>query len=157
MGTPEFPTRELVSELVPHKDKMLLLDRVNYHDLNEIVIETEVDIHKDCMFFKEDLQGVPSYVAFEYMAQSISALSGIYGRTKGDKPKVGFIMSVSGFKADIPVFKDGETVVVTVHETVRMDKAVTFDGVAKIGDKIAVTATLNTVEVDDPKAALGMN
>ena len=153
----EFKTKEATSELVPHKGKMLLLDRVQNYSLEDVNITTEVDISRNNLFYEDDLGGIPAWVAFEYMAQSISALSGIYGRTKGDKPKVGFIMSVSGFKADIPVFKDGETVVVTVHETVRMDKAVTFDGVAKVGDKVAVTATLNTVEVDDPKATLGMN
>ena len=153
----EFKTKEATSELVPHKGKMLLLDRVQNYSLEDVNITTEIDISRNSLFYEDDLGGIPAWVAFEYMAQSISALSGIYGRTKGDKPKVGFIMSVSGFKADIPVFKDDETVVVTVHETVRMDKAVTFDGVAKVGDKIAVTATLNTVEVDDPKATLGMN
>ena len=153
----EFKTKEATSELVPHKGKMLLLDRVQNYSLENVNITTEIDISRNSLFYEDDLGGIPAWVAFEYMAQSISALSGIYGRTKGDKPKVGFIMSVSGFKADIPVFKDGETVVVTVHETVRMDKAVTFDGVAKVGDKIAVTATLNTVEVDDPKATLSMN
>lgn len=153
----EFKTKEATSELVPHKGKMLLLDRVQNYSLEDVNITTEIDISRNSLFYEDDLGGIPAWVAFEYMAQSISALSGIYGRTKGDKPKVGFIMSVSGFKAGIPVFKDGETVVVTVHETVRMDKAVTFDGVAKVGDKIAVTATLNTVEVDDPKATLGMN
>ena len=66
-------------------------------------------------------------------------------------------MSVNSFKADIPVFKVGETVVVTVRQTIRMDMAVTFDGTAKVGDSLAVSATLNTVEVADPKAALGLN
>ena len=153
----EFKTKELVSELVPHKGKMFFLDRVQSYSIENVCITTEIDVTRNNLFYEEDLGGIPAWVAFEYMAQSISALSGIYGRTKGEKPKVGFIMSVSSFKADIPVFKEGETVIVSVHETVRMDKAVTFDGVAKIGDKIAVTATLNTVEVDDPKAALGMN
>jgi predicted hotdog family 3-hydroxylacyl-ACP dehydratase len=91
------------------------------------------------------------------MAQSISALSGIYGRSRGEKPKVGFIMSVNSFKANVPVFKVGETVVVTVRQTIRMDMAVTFDGTAKVGENLAVVATLNTVEVEDPKTALGLN
>jgi predicted hotdog family 3-hydroxylacyl-ACP dehydratase len=154
MSTVEFPTRELVSELVPHKGKMLLLDRVNSHDLNEITIETEVDISENCMFFKEDLQGVPSYVAFEYMAQSISALSGIYGRTLGQKPKEGFIMSVSNCKAELTAFKPGDVVEICVKQTMRVDMAVTFDGIATVGGKQVLSATLSTVEVEDAKSII---
>ncbi|MCL4100868.1 Predicted 3-hydroxylacyl-ACP dehydratase, HotDog domain [Fibrobacter sp. UWH9] len=152
----EFKTRDSVSELVPHKGKMLLLDRVQSYSLEEISISTEIDIRKDCMFYDENLGGVPAWIAFEYMAQSISALSGIYGRSKGEKPKVGFIMSVSSFKTDIPVFKTGDTVVVKVRQTIRMDMAVTFDGSASVDGKQVVAATLNTVEVPDPKASLGL-
>ena len=153
----EFKTKEIVSELVPHKGKMFLLNRVQSYSLESVCITTEIDITRDDLFYEEELGGVPAWVAFEYMAQSISALSGIYGRSRGEKPKVGFIMSVNSFKANIPVFKVGETVVVTVRQTIRMDMAVTFDGTAKVGETLAVTATLNTVEVADPKAALGLN
>ena len=155
--TEEFKTKELTCELVPHKGKMFLLNRVQNYSLESVCITTEIDITRDDLFYEEELGGVPAWVAFEYMAQSISALSGIYGRSRGEKPKVGFIMSVNSFKASIPVFKVGETVVVTVRQTIRMDMAVTFDGTAKVGDTLAVSATLNTVEVADPKASLGLN
>ncbi len=155
--TEEFKTKELTCELVPHKGKMFLLNRVQSYSLESVCITTEIDITRDDLFYEEELGGVPAWVAFEYMAQSISALSGIYGRSRGEKPKVGFIMSVNSFKANIPVFKVGETVVVTVRQTIRMDMAVTFDGTVKVGETLAVTATLNTVEVADPKAALGLN
>lgn len=155
--TEEFKTKERVSELVPHKGKMLLLDRVQSYSIETVTITTEIDISRDSFFYEEELGGVPAWVAFEYMAQSISALSGIYGRSKGEKPKVGFIMSVSGFKTDVGVFKEGDKVVVTVHETIRMDSAITFDGIASVDGKTVVTATLNTVEVDNAKEALGIN
>jgi predicted hotdog family 3-hydroxylacyl-ACP dehydratase len=149
-----FDSKDLVGELVPHKGKMLLLDRVRDYDLKENSITTEIDITRNNMFYEEELGGVPAWVAFEYMAQSVSALSGICGRTRGEKPKTGFIMSVNGFKADIPVFIQGETVVINVQEKIRMDQAVTYDGVAIIGDNVAVMAKLNTVEVDKPKSSL---
>jgi predicted hotdog family 3-hydroxylacyl-ACP dehydratase len=151
-----FDSKDLVSELVPHKGKMFLLDRIRDYDLNEKSITTEIDITRDNLFYEEELGGVPVWVAFEYMAQSVSALSGIYGRSKGEKPKTGFILSVNGFKADVPVFKQGETVVVNVQEKIRVDQAVTFDGVAMFGNKVVVTAKINTVEVDDSKNPLNL-
>ncbi len=151
-----FESKDLVSELVPHKGKMFLLDRIRDYDLNEKSITTEIDITRDNLFYEEELGGVPVWVAFEYMAQSVSALSGIYGRSKGEKPKTGFILSVNGFKADVPVFKQGKTVVVNVQEKIRVDQAVTFDGVAMVGNKVVVTAKINTVEVDDSKNPLNL-
>lgn len=151
-----FDSKDLVSELVPHKGKMFLLDRIRDYDLNEKSITTEIDITRDNLFYEEELGGVPVWVAFEYMAQSVSALSGIYGRSKGEKPKTGFILSVNGFKADVPVFKQGKTVIVNVQEKIRVDQAVTFDGVAMVGNKVVVTAKINTVEVDDSKNPLNL-
>lgn len=152
--TEVFDTKESVSGLVPHKGKMFLLDRVRDYNLKENSITTEIDITRDNLFYEEELGGVPIWIAFEFMAQSVSALSGIHGRAKGEKPKVGFIMSVSDFKADVPVFKIGEKVVVNVIENIRMDNAVTFEGSATVNGTLAVTAKLNTVEVDDSKNSL---
>ena len=154
MDKMEFKTRDEISALVPHKGKMLLLDRIKKFDLQEIFIDTEVDISEDCMFYNEELGGVPSYVAFEYMAQSISALSGIYGRSCGNSPKEGFIMSVSNCKSDVVAFKPGEVVEIHVKQTMRMDMAVTFDGVASVGGKQVLSATLSTVEVEDAKSII---
>ena len=149
--TDVFDTKESVSELVPHKGKMFLLNRICDYDLEINSITTEIDITRDNLFYEEELGGVPAWVAFEYMAQSVSALSGLQGRTKSEKPKVGFIMSVSGFNAYVPVFKQGETVVINVLEKTRNDNAVTFEGSATVNGTLAVTAKLNTVEVEDSK------
>ncbi|MCF0214863.1 MAG: thioester dehydrase [Fibrobacteraceae bacterium] len=152
----DYSTKESVETLVPHKGKMFLLNRISNFSLEKLEIETEVDITDKDLFYDEELGGVPAWVAFEYMAQSISALSGIYGKTQNEKPKVGFIMSVTSFKAHRSVFSLGETVKIKVHQTMRMDMAVTFDGMASIGNETVVTAVLNTVEVPDPKKAVGL-
>lgn len=148
--TEVFDTKESVCELVPHKGKMFLLNRVRDYDLKKHTITTEIDITRDNLFYEEDLGGVPVWVAFEFMAQSVSALSGIFERARGKKIKVGFIMSVSSFKAEVPVFKVGETVVVNVNELIRIDNMVTFEGFAMVNGTLAVTAKLNTIEVDNP-------
>ena len=149
--TDVFDTKESVSELVPHRGKMFLLNRICDYDLEINSITIEIDITCDNLFYEKELGGVPAWVAFEYMAQSVSALSGLQGRTKSEKPKVGFIMSVSGFNAYVPVFKQGETVVINVLEKTRNDNAVTFEGSATVNGTLAVTAKLNTVEVEDSK------
>lgn len=152
----EFNTKESVNTLVPHSGKMSLLDRVKEYDLPGLYIDTEVDINKSAMLYDEELHGIPVWVGFEYMAQSISALSGIYGLSINEKPKVGFIMSINSYKAEFPIFPEGSTLLIHVQQMMRMDMAVTFDGKIFIGDKLYATATLNTVEVPDLKKALGL-
>jgi hypothetical protein len=46
--------------------------------------------------------------------------------------------------------------VVEIHvkQTMRMDMAVTFDGVACVGGKQVLSATLSTVEVEDAKSII---
>jgi hypothetical protein len=44
-----------------------------------------------------------------------------------------------------------------VHQTMRVDMAVTFEGKVFVGDNLAVSASLCTVEVDDPMSILKMN
>jgi len=150
MNVEEFKTRAAIGEVVPHKGKMLLLDSIQGYSFEDSTITAEVSINKASMFYDENLGGVPAWIAFEYMAQSIAALSGIYGRAKGEKPRVGFVMSITNFETEVPVFKMGETVVVRVRQKSRMDMAVTFEGTASVGGREVVTATLNTVEVQEP-------
>ena len=107
--TEVFDTKDLVSELVPHKGKMLLLDRVRDYDLKENSITTEIDIARDNMFYEDELGGVPVWVAFEYMAQSVSVMTGLVGLATHTPPKMGFILSVTNFKSETNVFPAGST------------------------------------------------
>lgn len=152
----KFDTREKLSDLVPHKGKMLLLDRIVSFDLEQAQVVTEIDISEKSMFFEETLGGVPVWIAFEYMAQSVSALTGIFGLQTGTPPRMGFILSVTNFCAEESVFPKGSTLQVEVRQTLRVDAAVTFEGKAFVGGKCMATATINACDVDDPKKVLGV-
>lgn len=150
----EYKTKEAIMQIVPHSGKMSLLDRVVDYNFEKLEIHAEVDIVPGSMFFDNDIDGIPVWIGFEYMAQSISALSGIYGKTQGQEPKIGFIMSVNNFTANKPVFPANSVAKISVRQTMRMDNIVTFDGNISIGDTVFATAVLNTIEIDDPKAVL---
>lgn len=150
----EYKTKESIMQIVPHSGKMSLLDRVIDYDFEKLEIHTEVDIVPSSMFFDKDLGGIPVWIGFEYMAQSISALSGLYGKTKGQEPKIGFIMSVNNFTANKPLFPKNSIAKIFVKQTMRMDNVVTFDGNISLDGNIVATAVINTIEMDDPKAVL---
>jgi predicted hotdog family 3-hydroxylacyl-ACP dehydratase len=135
--------------LLPHQGKMFLLSRLRNYDLDKRVLTGEYDITGDCLFYDTVLGGVPSWVGIELIAQSISALSGLKGRRKGEKPRLGFILSVSDMRAEIPVLRAGTTAVITIQEEYKMDAIYTFHGAVSAEGKKAVEAKLTVMEVDD--------
>ena len=141
---------ELIN-LLPHKGRMFLLDRAVDVDCDKYSIKTQVDVTESSMFYDEALGGIPSYVTFEYMAQSISALSGIDNRRRGLPPKVGVILSVSEFKSFIPVLKAGTTVTVLDCQQDIVDRVFSFNCTAYIGETLVASGKLTVMEVDDLK------
>jgi predicted hotdog family 3-hydroxylacyl-ACP dehydratase len=149
MSPPLRIDRDELSTLLPHKGKMFLLSRITDYDVRKRTLAAEYDISGDCVFYDSELGGVPAWVSFEFMAQCVSALSGLTGRERGEPPKPGFILSVSALEVRIPVLKAGTTVTVKVTEDMRMDIVFTFDCIAFIGEEPAVSAKLTVMDVDD--------
>lgn len=114
--------------LLPHRGKLFLLSRVIAHDIGQNSITTESDITRSCIFYDEELGGVPVWAGFEFMAQSIAALTSIrHIRLELPPPPPGVILSVSGFNATQAVLPLGSTVQTTVHEDYRADSLSRFD------------------------------
>jgi len=142
--------QEELQTIIPHKGKMLLLNRVIEYN-NDHSLRAEYDITKDCIFYDPAIDGVPAWVAFEFMAQAISALSGIRNRERGEKPKAGFILSIPSMRMDIPFFKNGVSVEVYVKETDCTDMIYSFNGAAFLENKKVMEGKLMCVEVSDEK------
>jgi predicted hotdog family 3-hydroxylacyl-ACP dehydratase len=147
--------REELLTLVPHKGSMFLLSRIVSCDLQKHSLVCEYDITEEGLFYKEDLKGIPSWVGFELMAQSISALSGLRGRNDGRPPCYGFILSVSDMALHIPVLAG--TVRIEVEEETVVDLVYAFRcrvfPVAS-GGASAVEAKLTVMEAEDVSSVI---
>ncbi|MDR2741602.1 MAG: 3-hydroxylacyl-ACP dehydratase [Treponema sp.] len=133
--------------LVPHKGKMLLLSRIIDYDLEKRTLKSEYDIGPSCIFYDSDLGGVPSWVGFEFMAQSISSLSGFTSRIKGEPPKAGVIMSISNIDFFYPVFTS--KAVIEIVEDVQLDKIFTFNCSVYSDNKLFARGKLTVMDVDN--------
>jgi len=142
--------REELETLIPHKGKMLLLNRIIEYN-NDRSIRAEYDITRNCIFYDPAIDGVPAWAGFEFMAQAISVLTGIRSREKGEKPKVGFILSIPFMRMEIPFYKNGATVAVRVKEIDCTDTIYSFDGEAFLENKKVMEGKLMVVEVSDEK------
>jgi|TergutMp193P3_1026864.scaffolds.fasta_scaffold00478_14 predicted hotdog family 3-hydroxylacyl-ACP dehydratase len=143
------PIAEPLEKLIPHRGKMSLLSRVLSYDMNENSLLAEVDILQSSFFYDDSLKGVPVWVGFEYMAQSIAALSGKSDLAKGLIPGFGFILSVSNFIANVPCFELNSTILIYVKEVLVLDNMFLFDCSIKHGSAELAKATMSTVKIRD--------
>jgi predicted hotdog family 3-hydroxylacyl-ACP dehydratase len=141
--------KEELQSILPHQGKMLLISRVLEYDIDSRALTSEYDITEDCLFYDPLLEGVPSWACFEFMAQGVSAISGLVGRAMGKPPMLGFILSVSSLKTNIPLIKAGSVIRVRVTEDVRVDNVFTFHCVVLIGETQAAEAKLTVMDVED--------
>lgn len=144
---------ELINYL-PHKDKMFLLSRVTEHDVNIHTITSEYDITKNCIFYEDEADGVPSWAGFELMAQGISALTGITNKIKGREPLPGMILSVVDFKASVAFFKNNTTVQMKIAEDYRDETSHTYCYLCSLFENVGekepvVTAKITVMETED--------
>ena len=141
---------ELLS-IIPHRGKMVLLSRVNNYDLKEYSLDAEYDITEDCIFYDPEYGGIPAWVGFEFIAQAISALVGLWRRERGEDVKLGFIMSVSSVKLGLPVYKAGNTVQLKVKRINRMDMVYTFEGFVYLDGSTVLEGKITILDVDEEK------
>ena len=102
--------KEKLSDLVPHRGRMFIIDRITDWDTAAWKISSETKITEDFMFYDKTAEGVPNYAIFEIAAQTVSALTGIFAKENNLPPNMGMILSVSGLKISVPLIKAGQTV-----------------------------------------------
>ncbi|MFP3043199.1 3-hydroxylacyl-ACP dehydratase [Treponema primitia] len=141
--------RDELLTLLPHKGKMFLLSRILAYDTSKRTLRAEYDITRDCLFYDPELGGVPAWVSFEFMAQSISSLSGLVSRERGEPPKLGCILSVSNMEIKRPLLKAGTTVCIDVNKDCMVEGVFSFDCTVSLDGTEAVAAKLMVMDVDD--------
>lgn len=130
----------------PHKSRMLLLDSLDQYSIEESWIETSVEITANVEFFDSDKKGVPVWISFEYMAQSIALLAGLVHRQNGIEPKIGFIMAFRNFIAEKEIFQQNQKVSIRVDEVFRDKNLAVFDGKSYVQGELYSKTTLNVIE-----------
>lgn len=117
---------EELSNLVPHKGKMFIIDRITDSNPDKWTIESETKITPNFMFYDQNAGGVPNYACFEIIAQTVSALMGLFAREKSMPPKAGFILSVSNLNFDFDLIKPGETVKIRASKDSEIENVFSF-------------------------------
>jgi len=93
-----------LTELVPHRAPMLLLDEVSSYD--DISVECLVVLRDDSPFVERGR--VRATLALEYLAQSIAVWSGLQGRARGEPVRIGYLVGSRELAFAVDHFRVGD-------------------------------------------------
>jgi len=112
----QLGNRYRIDQIVPHAGRMSLLDELVRYDAECVV--AALTIRQDAQFFEAG-RGVPAYVGIEYMAQAVSAYSGIEAVQAGGKPKIGLLLGSRRYRCSTDYFPLGARLEVVAHMELR--------------------------------------
>ncbi|MDH3444096.1 MAG: 3-hydroxylacyl-ACP dehydratase [Deltaproteobacteria bacterium] len=135
--------------LVPHSDRMVLLDRVVAADVDSLCAETT--IRDDSLFYTEG--GVGAWVGLEYMAQTIAAYAGYAAYLRREPIKPGFVLGTRRFESQRPMFPLGSVLQIYAMKVLQNDSGLgSFDCRIEAAAGTLATASLTVhqpAEIDD--------
>ncbi len=141
------------AELTPHAAPMLLIDEVTSCDADQITARAVIS--QTSPFYMPG-RGVPAYVGFEIMAQTIAAYDGWTRRQNGEAPAVGFLLGCRRFTTSAEWFQEGTRLEIEAVSLLNAGEMKSFD-CRLIGEGAALLASgiLNVFRPADPEAFLG--
>jgi len=129
---------------------MALLSRVLDYDFEGGTLSAEVEVAESDLFFDAERGGVPCWVGFEYMAQSIAALSGLKRQLElEEQPRIGYIMGVRDYRSRVPAFAAGSRLRVEVREVFRDGEVLSFQCAIRENGVEQVRGIINAIEPEE--------
>ncbi|MGB0496172.1 MAG: 3-hydroxylacyl-ACP dehydratase [Kangiellaceae bacterium] len=142
-----------IEHIVPHDHPMILVDELLEYD--ETVGVCKVTIHDKSNFYNSEIKGVPSYVALEYMAQSIAAYANANRIDQNQETTIGFLVSSRKFKVFTEHFDVTTELIIKVEQLyVENGGLASFDCKVERNNEIVSQAKINIFQPNDPQSFL---
>lgn len=130
----------LIYELIPHREPMLLIDRVLHVAVDSA--SAEVRINRDSSFFLAPL-GVPAWIGVEYMGQTAALIAGYQLQQGLTPPHLGFLLGTRQYTMPVPWFGEGDLLHVTCKQAaVSGDQLAQFNCEISRNGELCATAKL---------------
>lgn len=94
-----------IYSLIPHREPMLLIDRII--DLGDNFSKSEISISPESSFFEKG-KGVPAWIGVEYMGQTAALIAGYQLQQGKVTPHLGLLLGTRKYEAKVPWFRDGD-------------------------------------------------
>ena len=147
-----YPTPE---QLLPHSHPMIVISKIldcgiEKGTLTAIATPSQTDI-----FFQPQINGIPSYFAMEYMAQSIGCFAGIYDLQQNPPQKsgIGFLLGTKKMRVFTPIIYVNDTCTIKIKQLFMEENLASFECLMyNSKDKKIAEAIINTFRPDPNKA-----
>ena len=141
-----------LTKIIPQRAPMIFLSDVESFDFGAAELVARVDIRDTDLLFDKNLNGVPSWAALEFMAQSIACYVGLEDLHKKPDaaPAVGFVLGSRKISVSAPVFLVNKSYFVHVKSLFCDSNIASFDCEIIDEDKnIIANGALNAFRPDD--------
>lgn len=140
-----------VTEVIPHKGTMVLLDEILTWDANQLC--AAVVIRRNMPM--ADARGLPAWAGLELMAQATAALGGCRARQDQRAVRIGFLVGTRRYTASCSYFPVGCRLEIRVRQTLQGENGLSIFEceLAGTGDHSAISAgaSINIFQPDDPE------
>jgi len=142
-------TKFTIEQVLPHEHPMILLDELT--DFSDDKANCSHIITEQSLFFDPTLNGVPSYVGIEYMAQSIAAYANANELANDRSVEIGFLVSSRKYKCDYSVFKLNMALQIRVTQLYKDESGLSaFDCAIFSNEKEIASARINVFQPENP-------
>jgi 3-hydroxyacyl-[acyl-carrier-protein] dehydratase len=134
-------SRDDLLKRLPHREPMLMVDRVLTYDLEAGTLVAEKDVRADEPHFKGHFPGapiMPGVLTVEAMAQAAAVLVNLTQNKTSDEALF-YFMSIESCRFRRPVYP-GHVLTLHVTKQKRRGDVWVFAGVAKVGDDVVTEA-----------------
>lgn len=133
-----------IEDLIPHKKAMCLIKRVI--DWGEDWCQVEVDVADSGAFMVDGY--VPTYVAIEYMAQTVAALAGLRAKAHNKSIQLGLLLGTRLLFSSVDKMKADLTLTVLVKEIFSEDNGMAVYECQLEGEGVSMKSNLNVYQSD---------
>jgi len=133
-----------LSTILPHSKRMILIDKIISYAETSLIAEVKITSNS---YFLNQQKELPAWVISEYMAQAISAWSGISRLKEGKKIENGYLLGIRRFKSTQPTFSLNCILTIEINQVLQDEAGVgVFNCIAQENNQNCVSCVLTVFQ-----------
>jgi predicted hotdog family 3-hydroxylacyl-ACP dehydratase len=132
-----------VTDLIPHRDGMLLIDELV--DDGFEVVKAGVTVRPDHLFLQPE--GLPAWVGVELMAQTVAAWAGLRRLERGEQIQLGFLLGTRKYECEVPFFPIGARLIMSAQQELVSEQGLAvFICTIELDGRVIARASVNAFQ-----------